>query len=81
MRIRLTGTREQTGLWVDEFRRTFDVQHVGAFTPWTRRDDQSKIGAVYIDAELRPEKPIQATARRLDQHTPVPQPRNRRQLP
>ncbi|GAA2690677.1 MULTISPECIES: hypothetical protein [Actinosynnema] len=86
MDFRLKGTREQVAVWVEVLRGALDVQSVSAFRPWTRDDPLSKVGAVYVTAELRLEdarRVVQATATRLDNGQaalPAAPRRRRRQL-
>ncbi|ACU35570.1 hypothetical protein [Actinosynnema mirum] len=52
MKIRVTGTREETAATVTVLRSVLDVHETSSWRAWTRHDPLSKVGAVYVTAEL-----------------------------
>ena len=68
VRIRITGTREETAATIDALAGVIELREVSGFYP---NRDSSLLGRVYLDAEPRT-APVRVTAERLDQPGSLP---------
>lgn len=53
MKIRITGTKEELDLFIQELKKHFDVISISSFYANTRKVIESKEGRIYIEVRLK----------------------------